>query len=129
MSTILISLAVILPALAGAFGLWSLGRAPIRDRADRGRAMRGSATMAIAVGVGSGLLAFLLDRAFTSTPMDLVAVALPAAGIGALFGLAAIGGYALMARRGVETAVAGVVLGPAFLVLLPVFLASAANRG
>lgn len=114
-------LAVVLPILAGIYGLWSLLRPPISERADRTWAIGCAAALALLAGGAIGAFSYLLVRGFTGRDPVIGEVLRGAVPVGGLVALAAIGGYAFLARRTADsTALAGVVLGPTVLILLPV---------
>jgi hypothetical protein len=123
-------LAVALPILAGLYGIWSLFRPPVRMRNDRLRGIGCSVAVAAVTSVIFGYFGHLLGRGmivgYANSLLDDVLLVAP---IGALFGLAAIGGYAFVARR-VEgpASFLGLILGPVALVLAPVGVASTITR-
>src|SRR6185295_4341822 len=94
------SLAVILPVLAGLFGIWSLFRPPVRDRTDRIGGIGCSAAVAVATAGIIGYFGHQLGAGmivgYTKSLLDDLLLFAP---IGGLFGLAALGGYAFFARR------------------------------
>ena len=122
-------LAVILPIVAGLYGIWSFAHPPVRQRTDRVRAIGCSAAVALVATAGMGLFLYLLGRAFLSTAPSFLEALSSAAPIGALFAMASIGGYAFLARRSTDPlALAGVLVGPALLILLPAVVATTIAR-
>jgi len=124
------SLAVILPVLAGLFGIWSLFRPPVRDRTDRIGGIGCSATVAVATSAVIGFFGHQLGAGmivgYTKSLLDDLLLFAP---IGGLFGLAALGGYAFFARRiDGATAFAGVIIGPLVLIIVPLGIASTVGR-
>jgi hypothetical protein len=120
-------LSLVLPVAGGVLALAALRRPPIRDRPDRRRAIRGSITLGIGLGGLSAVIGAGLSNTFLGDP-DLASAIPVGLGVGALISLSALAGYALLARLQVRQAVAGCALGPFFLVVLPLYVASWAGH-
>jgi len=123
-------LAVILPLLAGVLGGWTLLYSPQRKLPEASRALGCSLMVGLAAGGVTSLFLWsfrgLSSEAQPPGPLDAI---VPALGVTALVVLAAVGGYAFLARRGVgSAALIGVVLGPVILIALPVVAATVVGR-
>ena len=123
-------LAVVLPLFAGILGGWTLLYSPQRKFPDASRALGCSLMVGLAAGGVTSLFLWSF-RGLSSDPAaagPLEAI-VPALGVSALVVLAAVGGYAFLARRGDgSAALIGVVLGPVILIGLPVVVATTVSR-
>jgi len=123
-------LAVILPLLAGILGGWTLLYSPQRKLPDVSRALGCALMVGLAAGgVTSLFLWSFRGLASDTEPAGPLEAIVPALGVTALVVLAAVGGYAFLARRGSgPAALIGIVLGPVMLIALPVVVAAIASR-